>query len=228
MKTPWMKALAIALLAASTGVLAPACADNESSLFIRACLVPDDSCSVEPSPETAFRSGGSMDASILGEYSCVLLLGNQLAPVGNDSLRTETSRIQVYAFDVTVTDRLGAVVGEFSSPTSGFIDPGQAPSAGYGAVGATLVDFNTVQKVAAQGEAEGRSQPVIATVIARGRTLGGTEVESAPWSFPIEICRNCGCTPNCTWPLDAEPLPSCLRGREGNCVVAESSCTTPP
>ena len=44
MNAPWMKAAAVSVLAAATGVLAPACADNESSLFIRACLVPDDQC----------------------------------------------------------------------------------------------------------------------------------------------------------------------------------------
>lgn len=223
-----MKAFAVALLAGATGVLAPACADNESSLFIRACLVPDDSCVVEPTTDATIRTSGSMDVGVLGEYRCQLLLGNQLAPLGNDSLRTETSRIQIYAFDVTVTDRSGAVVGEFSAPAAGFVDPGQAPSPGYGAVGALLVDSDTANRIADQGVAQGRAQPVLATVIARGRTLGGTELESAPWSFPLEICRNCGCDSTCTWPLDAEILPSCHRGRDGNCVVAESACTIPP
>jgi hypothetical protein len=166
-----------------------------------------------------------MDVGIIGTYGCNLLLGNQLAPRGNDSLRTETSRIQIYAFDVTVTDIAGAVVGEFSSPAAGFVDPGQAPSAGYGAVGATLIDFNTAKLMADRGDAEGRVQPVLSTVIARGRTLGGTEVESAPWSFPLEICRNCACDPQCSLPVDAELLPSCHWGKGGACKSVESNCS---
>lgn len=222
-----MKALAISLLAATSGVLAPACADNESSLFIRACLVPDDQCIVEPTTDSTIRTRDFMDVGVLGAYTCSLLVGNQLAPLGNDSLRTETSRIQLYAFDVTVTDRFGAVLGEFTSPAAGFVDPGQAPSAGYGAVDATLIDSATATAVGDRSDAEGRSQPVIATVIARGRTLGGTELESAPWSFPVEICRNCVCNPSCQLPLDAELVPGCHVGKGGICVSSDSNCSMP-
>lgn len=222
-----MKAAAVALIGAAAGVLAPACADNESSLFIRACLVPDEQCVVEPSTDSVSRQHGLVDvARTGGGYRCFLLLGNQLAPLGNDSLRTETSRIQVYAFDVSIRDAAAdptaAPLVEYTTPAAGFVDPGQAPEAGYGAVDALLLDAQTAANLAGQG-GSGFLPEVLVSVVARGRTLGGTEVESAPWQFPITVCNGCTCQGLACDP-GSDATADCLFGLDNHCRFVDTDC----
>lgn len=226
MNSPWTKAAAALLLAAASCLVAPACAENESSLFIQACLVPDEQCIVEPSADAVVRQRGLVDvAHTGGGYRCNLLLGNQLAPLGNDSLRTETSRIQIEAFDVTVR-RIGPDGTEveeaaFSAPTAGFVDPGQAPSPGYAGVDALLLDPATASRLADPNNA-GFLNEVVVEVVARGRTLGGTEIESAPFRFPITVCNGCTCDQSCEGVSDAKF--DCQFGLDGHCRFVDTAC----
>ena len=220
MNSTWKKVGASLAVVAALAVLIPACAENESSIFIRACLVPNDECAVEPTVDTLTRQEGFLDTKFGGSYACSLLIGNHLAPLGNSALRTETSRVQIYAFEVTIKDaQSGAVLRSYSDPVNGFIDPGQAPSPGYGAVNALLLDVATAEALVNNGGSE-----VLSTVIARGRTLGGTEVESAPWTMQIGVCRGCTCNEDCTGiDLSDEKL-DCQAGRDGHCSFVETSC----
>lgn len=210
------------------GLLGPACADNESTLFIRACLVPDSDCSVQPTLDSATQQAGLLDTafSVTG-YRCPMLVGNQLAALGNDSLRTETSRIVVYAFDITVTDAAsGGQLASYSVPAAGFVDPGQAPDPGYGAVDGLLLDINTAKAVAAQAGPNGFPQ-VLVSVIARGRTLGGTELESPPWTFAITVCNGCTCTAasgKCTPDELTSTDADCRFGSDGRCRFVDTDC----
>jgi len=178
---------ALFLLAASSAVLASACADNESSFFIQGCLVePVDSCTVTASPSSAARGGGTLDASFGFGYSCPLLIGNQLVPRGDATkLRTETSRIEVYEADVEVFDDAGNSLIAYTVPTNGFADPGSTTQPGYGVAHVLLVDSQTAQANA--------NKNLISSVRLRGRTLGGTELESNEWQFPITVCSGCLC-----------------------------------
>jgi hypothetical protein len=221
-----MKAAAMALMAALAGVLAPACADNESSLYIIGCLVPDEQCVVEPSTDSLVSQRGTLDVAYRGSgYRCHLLMGNQLAPLGNDSLRTETSRMHIESFDVRILRRAadGTEVEEevFSAPAAGFIDPGQAPSAGYGGVDALLLDPATATRLAQP--TDGFLNELVAEVTARGRTLGGTEVESAPWRYAITVCDGCTCGAACG-PDEMDAKADCQFGLDGHCQFIDSAC----
>lgn len=180
----------LALLFGGGLVFGPGCAENQSSLFIRAALVvPADTCTVSPdsSAETLFR--GSLDIALAAEHHGALLVGNQLVPRGNQAqLKTETSRIQLTTADVTVYSATGAELGAFSVPISGFVDPGSASSPGYGAAEVVMVD--AASATAALGGGPGPIE-VISSVILHGTTLGGKAVDSGEWQFPIDICNGC-------------------------------------
>lgn len=224
----WIRALSAVGFSALLGIVGPACADNESSFYIRACLVPDNDCAVQATLDAPTQQAGLLDTAFSTTgYRCALLVGNQLAPLGNDSLRTETSRIVVYAFDITVADAVsGAQLTSYSVPAAGFVDPGQPPDPGYNAVDALLLDIGTAKSVAASAGANGFPQ-VLVSVIARGRTLGGTEMESAPWTFPITVCNNCTCTAasgKCTPDTLTSTTADCRFGSDGRCRFVDTDC----
>ncbi len=222
----FQRASALLFLIASSSVLASACVDNESSLFIRGCLVPSSSdCLVEPTSSSAVRFGGVLDASFLQGYSCPLLIGNQLVARGDaDRLRTETSRVQITGADVEVLAEDGvSTLATFSVPASGFADPAQRSNPGYGSASVLLVD--------AQTAAQNIGKTVISRVVLLGRTLGGIDVESGAWEFPITICSGCLCnqTPCVTGATD-DPVSPCNVGSDDpvDCRLGFAACPGTP
>lgn len=185
------RAGAVAFLAAGGALVSSACVANESSFFIRQCLVvPRDTCEVQATTNSSVYSDGSIDALYRGEYVCMALIENQLVLRGNaTTLRTETSRISVYAADVQVLTNDVAnpqTIAQFTVPVSGFADPGNGTEPGLGFAAITLIDSGTLQKLVQQMPASGHMQ-VVGTAIAHGRTLGGQELTSNEFKFPIEV-----------------------------------------
>jgi hypothetical protein len=224
--------LAAALVAACTGLLAPACAENESSLFIRACVpktfTEEAGCSATPDGDV-FLGTGNLDLVFQTSYSCSLLIGNQVVERGSsDQLRTETSRITLYAADVRLTDLAGASLSysdgsaaEFSTPISGFVDPGSGSDAGYGIAEVLLIDAGGAEAIGASVAASGTTD-ILANVIVYGRTLGGQELETPEWAFPVRVCIGCACsTPaddDCNLPTK-NPEPVCSTDQFNDCRV---------
>lgn len=224
----WFRASVALGFSAALGLLGPACADNESTFYIRACLVPDNDCAVQATLDAPTQQAGLLDTAFSSTgYRCAMLVGNQLAALGNDSLRTETSRIVVYAFDITVADAAsGGQLASYSVPAAGFVDPGSAPDPGYGVVDGLLLDIGTANSISAQAGANGFPQ-VLVSVIARGRTLGGTELESPPWTFPITVCNNCTCagaSGKCTPDDLSSSTVDCRFGSDGRCHFVDTDC----
>lgn len=202
------RSLAAATIAVTAGLLAPACADNESSLFIRDCIPPifqqQSGCVVpEPNDATFFIASGTHDAALGSEYGCWLRVGNQVVQQGSsDQIRTETSRINLYAADVRLTDLAGNALTytdgsavEFSVPISGFVDPGDGSDgeAGYGYANVLMIDQATSEALAGQIVGGGGEMDVLAGIIVYGRTLGGQELETPEWFFQIRVCVACAC-----------------------------------
>jgi hypothetical protein len=173
-------------------VFSSGCADNRSSIFIRGAMaIPQDTCTVTADPGSAMLFRGAYDtafaAAAASEYNAALLVGNQLVRRGSaTTLRTETSRVDFYEAEITLTDSAGAAIanGNFVVPVTGFADPGTGTDPGYGTVSVTLIDATSAQAIAP-------GQEVIANVILRGETLGGVDVETDAWPFPITVCRGC-------------------------------------
>ncbi|RLB57305.1 MAG: hypothetical protein DRI90_18120 [Deltaproteobacteria bacterium] len=177
-------------LVVGIGMATMGCTDTGSTIFIRQIQLPDaeDNCTVRPDPAATYTAAGFLDTSLGGgAYEAAMLVGNQMSRRGDeDTLRPETSRVQFYEAELEVFDYAGGLLREYTMPVSGFADPGSGTEPGWGVVGATIVDSDSAG--AASG---GGGQTVIARVTIYGVTLGGEEVESAPWDFPIYVCSGC-------------------------------------
>lgn len=211
----WFKrGLALSMVAGAITVGASACADNESSLFIRQVLVPSGSdCSYSADPGSAALMLGVMDLAFTREYWGGLLVGNQLVGRGSaDVLRAETSRFRAEGAEVEIETTGGELVNSFTVPVSGFADPGRGTEPGWGVVHAVLIDGATGEALASSF-AEGQRSPVVGRVVVvvkvYGRTLGGQELETGEFRFPINVCYGClvSFPPDATDPL--LPTPNC-------------------
>jgi hypothetical protein len=190
---------AVALFLGATSIMPAACASNDSSIFIRACLAATDRTTclyqIQVTSEEIFF--GTLDAAYAGEYHCVAAVENQMVPRGDPNrLKTETSGVELYEAEVQVLDpaQNNAAIKQFSVPITGFIDPGMSGQAGVGGTDITMIDAATVQVLAAKVAATGKVQEVVASVIARGRTLGGAEVHTQEFLFPIEVFVGTSCS----------------------------------
>lgn len=214
MKHLWKGAVALALMGGSLATVGPGCVANESSIFIERVLVP--SCpDVAQTLDSAELGRGHMDVRYSCQYTAVMVLGNQLVHRGDDNkLQTETSRVEIKAFDVQVLDAgrqpLGAPggVGQFTVAATGFINPATNTVPGQGLSEVLLIDGATAQYLSSANVTE-----VVARVVARGRTLGGQDLASAPFDFPIDVCNGCLChapaDDTCVDP-QASPKEQCL------------------
>ena len=188
------KRLFAAGFVATTAVLgAPGCAENESSLFVRAVLVVEPpECVVKSDPGSAFLLQGVMDVGLTQSYRAALLVGNQLVRRGSrDQLRTETSRIRLQGAEVHLTDSEGSQLFAFSIDGSGFVDPGSGDEPGFGVMSTVLIPPEFSPRA---------GTTVTARVRVYGRTLGGTDIESGDFWFPIYVCRGC----LVSYPLEAD------------------------
>ena len=175
-------------------MLGPGCAENQSSLFIKGAIaIPADSCEVVADASTTTVSRGILDVAFAGEYRASLLVGNQMVRRGNAAtIRTETSRVAFHSAEVRIRDGYGNELGGFSAPATGFVDPSTGTEPGFGMVNVVLVDSGSATAAVASTPAGSRAAvEVIASVIAHGRTLGGTDIATGEWDFPIDVCNGC-------------------------------------
>ena len=135
MRQSLQRAGAFLLISAAVALLGSSCVDNESSLFIRGCIIPTDNglkgCSVSPDSSAKLWLSGVLDPA-QADYHCAMLIGNQLVARGDSKqLRTETSRIALHSAVVTVYDSTKTTTyANFTVPATGFVDPGTAAQPG--------------------------------------------------------------------------------------------------
>jgi hypothetical protein len=179
-------ALALGLTALFFGA---ACTDNNETLFIRQVPVPDpeDQCSLTTDPSAAALFSGFLDTSLSTTYRQFFLVGNQMVPRGDASrLRPETSRVQFYETSVEVYDS-DVLIDSFTVPVSGFVDHAADTTPSFGLVEVNpILTANTVNAIVNQHGAQGVF--VVARITVRGITLGGTEVKTGVYDFPIFVC----------------------------------------
>lgn len=210
--------------------IAPGCAESESVLFIRQAQVPQQgsgsACTYNPSPSSTHLPGGVLDVAIRTQYTATLLVGNQMVDRGSkDELRTETSRVQLHGTEVYVKDAAGRVIaGPYTVPGTGLVDPASGSNPSFGLISTVLIDSVTGSRLADELFALpfGTIRRLTAHAKVFGRTLGGTEVESGEWQFPIDVCYGClvSFPPEADDP--AQPGPDCL-----NVSSSESRAATP-
>lgn len=175
--------------------LAPqGCVENRSSLYIVGVLAKSDDCSVVFDPGQPRLGRGLFDSMIAvsqvapgqfetAAYAPPVLIGNQLVPQGdNQRLRTETSRIDLRGAEVALVEvESGAELVRFSTTASGSVNP--TPSATPGFFGSTVMMIPPAMNLP-DGE-------YLAKVRVHGITLGGQEIESGEFHFPIQVCSGC-------------------------------------
>lgn len=166
---------------------APSCADTDSAIFIRQVQLSSaqNDCTVSNDPTSPFYSRGVMDVRLTSSYRAWMLIGNQLIPRGNNAtLRPETSRVHFYEAEVILFDFGGAELAAYTQPLTGFADPTNNTAPGYGLADLLVIDPSTAGSLPA-------GQTIVARIKVFGRTLGGIEVETDYWDYPIEICDGC-------------------------------------
>jgi hypothetical protein len=124
-------------------------------------------------------------------YEAVLLVGNQLISRGDNlQTRAESNKAHLEGAIVRVTDANGNDIAEFTAQSEGFADSANGTVAGFGLIGVTLLDAPTLAKIAG-GLAPGGTKLVLAEVKVFGETLGGDDLESGEFQWPIEVCNGC-------------------------------------
>jgi hypothetical protein len=203
----WKRTGALVLLTAVASVLPAACTNDDTSIFIRGCLtVPHDSCVFTASTTADFTLQGSIDAAYAaaGTYQCFALVENQMDPTGDpNTLMTETDGVQLYEAEVQVLNTANQVIqyvdngqvtpAQFSVPVSGYIDPSTGGTAGLGISDVTLIDAATLNALGALAIQQQLVQLVVASVVIKGRTLGGFDVHTNEFLFPIEVTSGTTC-----------------------------------
>jgi hypothetical protein len=174
-------------------------------LFIRSVQAPSatgGTCTyvADPSQPTLFY--GQLDAALSNRYEAILLVGNQMTPQGDPvQARTETSRIELQYAVVRITDAYGTQLNTYTTVTAGTVDPASGSTPEYTTVAVEAVDPSTVAKFLPGGTGlpsndppitvNGSSVQVIAYIQLFGQTLGGQNVSSNDFEFPIQICAGC-------------------------------------
>jgi hypothetical protein len=226
--------LAFLTLGAATAVQASGCAYPGSMIYIDGVLAVDAACGAVAAPASGQTSYGTLDVAYNSQgYIAALLIGNQIVARGApNQLKPETSRVQIYGGEVRLTNGANGSVGtgayfDYFATT---VDPGNGNTPGFSGAYARLIDPATAQTLASQLSASGVvEQLVVAEVTLFGITLGGDEVRSQPWTFPIYVCYGCLCqTPaddTCVAPENA-PEPVCYIGQDVpfDCRWTGASC----
>jgi hypothetical protein len=179
-----------------------ACTDTNTTLFIMGNMyVEAPNCGVSADPSSEMLGSGALDLAFTNTYSAALLVGNQMTARGSKSqLRTETKRVNLQGAEVTLTDLAGRVLEPpFSVAGAGFADVTQGESPGWGVVFVDLIPRTVGAALADELRGSRASRTVIAEARVFGTTIGGSEVESGPFVFPIEVCYGC----SVFFPLDA-------------------------
>ena len=225
MRTKTLQSLATSVLI-GLGFFSTGCTDNNSTVFIQQVQAPSDECSYDNDPDATHIAKGYLDVNARLIYDAVFLVGNQLIKRGDDAqFKVETSRVVFNEAEIEVFDYNGGSLGAFSVPVSGFADPASGGTPGYGNAIVSLIDPATAAGLV------GTNQTVVSRVKVFGESLGGTDVETGYFDFPIEVCTGCLTDTRVTADCSAAPEDiacPCTVGQDGpfdpRCSPATNPC----
>jgi hypothetical protein len=186
-------AAALAVAGSALGGLS-ACTDEETGFVILgnvAHIAP--ACAARADANVPMHLSGVLDVGLRFSYQASLLVGNQLTPRGDkENLRTETQITTITGAEVQLYRDDGSLEREFTVPATGVIVPEDSDDPGFGIVSATLIPSVAGAALAADLE-DGRDEirTRVAEVRVFGKTIGGNEVESSPFTYVIFVCEGC-------------------------------------
>jgi len=162
------------------------CVDNESSLFVVGVFnIGETQCLAEPDSTAVLLPSGTLDRTLANGYQAALLVGSHLTEQGSrEKLRTETSRLQVEGAHLTLYNTAGAAFTLPDTAATGLVNPASGTDPGLASVFAQLIRPADFANLGAPGQA-------IIRIRVFGTTLGGQEIESGDFDFPIQVCDGC-------------------------------------
>lgn len=193
---------AAGLLALGAALSSSACVDNDSSLFVVGVFnLSSTQCLAEPDSNAVMMPQGVLDRAFTRSYRAALLVGSHLTERGSrEKLRTETSRLQIEGAHIQIFGTTGDTVS-FDSPATGLTNPASGTDPSLSAVFAQFIRPQDMGNPANPDDygVIGAPGQIIVRVSIFGTTLGGQQIESGEYDFPILVCDGC----LVTYPADA-------------------------
>lgn len=151
--------------------------------------------------------------------------------VNSQQLQTETSTVNIQGAAVRITDSSGNQLTSFTRLAAATIYPSTGGVPSYAPIPVTTIDSNTVltnpdiaANVIKPPFPGGGTVRLVTYVKFFGQSLGGLNVESGEFEFPVDVCKGClisfpiaDTRPNCA-------LPNCL----GATTSSSTTTTTTP
>ena len=180
-------AVALSLISATS------CAEVKTDLFIRGVSIVTGSGSACEYSQSQTVLSGLMDVNLTTQFRIGVQVGSQLLETGNsDMLRPESNRVVIKGAEVHLLDEQGRLIEEFTVAATGFIDPTVTSEPTYGVAAFRVIPPQTGALLRDQFINANPDQiNIIATFTVFGETLGGSEIESAEYSWPITVCYGC-------------------------------------
>jgi hypothetical protein len=170
------------------------------NFFLQSVLAPPSGvgpggCAFTSDPTQGTLSKGILDVEVVKSFSdtyeAEFLAGNQFAATGKlSNSQLDASRIVIQGAEVTVTDATGKQLASFMTLGSGFLNPSNGSTPGYGSFQLTIVDPATIDSLRAQ-LAFNERVTIVTHTQALGQTLGGQHVASNVFEFSITACKGC-------------------------------------
>ncbi|MEM1031980.1 MAG: hypothetical protein AAGN82_16650 [Myxococcota bacterium] len=205
--TPPRRALGAFLVTAATALVTSGCAENDATIFViqlqlqsteNECVVTDEADNLQVfrglyDPLCAFDENGQvLNECETSPYLGLPLVGNGMVARGNeDLLRAESNSVQIFGIEREVIVPGGGVVGveidddASFAPAAGFVEVGSPSNPG---LGITAVNLLTQEEAVAALQAVGSSAVnILVRFRLLGETLGGSDVETGIFDFPIEV-----------------------------------------
>jgi hypothetical protein len=175
-------------LGALAFAVSPACvADSgDGSMLILFNTVPtasDTGCTIPTEEGGSFRQSGRIDVLApdvfsAASYELYPIVESRLESLGDEAQRT----IAVHGAEVTLQSTDGALNDEFTRVFSGSLRPG-----GQTSFSVQVVDAEHLRSLSV---GENETVTIIASVKIFG-DLQGSEIESDPFDYPIDVCNGC-------------------------------------
>jgi hypothetical protein len=179
-----------ALLALSAPFVLGSCIADSVSLRISCTLVPEDDCKFTESGSCYLDGELNLGSSVNDRYHSVLLVSNGLKTRARDvPPQSEPNGVTVNQLEIEVTDSAGrkpnlpgSLPNPFTVQATGDVKPGaDAP------VGAELLPRPYFLALKSLNNTSKGLGSVRLSIILRGKTWGGVEVESAPWPWSVQL-----------------------------------------
>jgi hypothetical protein len=156
---------------------------DESSLFLVGAQALDAAeCIGKADMSAKLIEHGVLDLAFASSYRAILLVGNQLPGSGSPM---ETERVSLSGAEITLMTADGALVKEYSTIGTGFIEAAAA-SAAYAAMPVVVIPTGLAQTQPIQ-----QAHELVAKIRVLGKALNGTELTSSETDLPIKVCTGC-------------------------------------